>query len=91
MKKLVFSLMVLLMVGFGARISEGGGDNPSIAALDPQTFVVVDQTTIHLLKIERGKLILQDSVLVYTRTDRDIEPPSQNDTSVLKRLNLGKK
>ena len=88
MKKLLFSVMVLLVVGFGARLSEAGGDNPNIAALDPETVVVVDQTAIYLLKIERGKLILQDSVLVYRRNERDVAHPSQDDISVLKRLKL---
>ena len=90
MKKLVVLVIVLLIVTFAVRISEAAMPNADMAALDPHTFVMTDGRVIYLFGIEDGKLILKDSVFVYSFPDRT---PAMIDTdkTILKRLRLEKK
>lgn len=88
MKKIVVLVIVVLLVAFAIRMSEAGM-NLNIAALDPQTFVVTDGRAIFLLEIEDGKVILKDSVLVYSVHDREVLQVDA-DKSVFKRLRMEK-
>jgi hypothetical protein len=86
MKKIVVLVIVMLLVGFAVRMS-GASENSGIAVLDSQTFVMTDGRAVYLLEIENGKVILKDSVLVYSVQDRQVSQ-FDADKAVSKRLRL---
>ena len=89
MKKIVVLVIVMLLVGFAVRMS-GASENSDIAVLDSQTFVMTDGRAVYLLEIENGKVILKDSVLLYSVQAREISQ-FDADKSVFKRLRLEKR
>jgi hypothetical protein len=83
MKKLFFILIIILILGLGAGKSEAI-DSPNIAALDKETFVTVFGSSVYLFKIEDGKIVLKDSVFVYTmQSGLNV---TESDIAVMKRL-----
>ncbi len=89
MKKIVVMVIVMLLVAFAVRMSDAS-ENSGIAVLDSQTFVMTDGRVVYLLEIENGKVILKDSVLVYSVQDREVSQ-FDADKSVFKRLRLEKR
>lgn len=89
MKKIVVLVIVVLLVAFAVRKSDAS-ENSGIAVLDSQTFVMTDGRVVYLLEIENGKVILKDSVLVYSVQDREVSQ-FDADKSVFKRLRMEKR
>ena len=83
MKKLFAVLTITFILGLGADKSEAI-ESPNIAALDKDTFVTVFGSSVYLFKIEDGKIVLKDSVFVYTmQSGLNV---TESDMAVMKRL-----
>ncbi len=68
MRKLFFIIALLVLFGFGLRITEAA-DQPNVASLDSETFIITSGAAVYLLKAEGEKIALKDAVLLFTKQE----------------------
>ncbi len=86
MRKLLAVWTLLVLLGVSPSVS-ADIDNPNIAALDAETFVVVSGTSVYLMKLEGDKMVLKDSVSLYT-TQQGNRIPTKESIATMRRQEL---
>ncbi len=83
MRKLLAVWALLVILGVSGNAS-ADIDNPNIASLDAETFVVVSGTSVYLMKLDGDKMVLKDCVSLYT-TQQGITIPNKESVATMRR------
>ncbi len=83
MRKVLVVWTLLMVLGVSGN-ALADIDNPNIASLDAETFVVVSGTSVYLMKLDGAKMVLKDCVSLYT-TKRGNSIPNKESVATMRR------
>jgi hypothetical protein len=83
MRKVLVVWTLLMVLGVSGN-ALADIDNPNIASLDAETFVVVSGTSVYLMKLDGTKMVLKDCVSLYT-TQQGNRIPNKESVATMRR------
>ncbi len=83
MRKALVGWSLLFLLGVSGH-AFADIDNPNVASLDAETFVVVSGTSVYLMKLDGDKMVLKDCVSLYT-TQEGNRIPNKESVATMRR------